>query len=147
MTDERPAAPRVLVVEDEALIRWSIHTRLDRDGFRVDLAENGARALERLVEPVDLVLLDLRLPDADGLSILAEIRRRCPSCRVIVMTAYGDPGLEERAVALGALCVLKKPFDLEYLTARVAGAVAPRTAARSFRESAGLGGEPAHEPS
>lgn len=130
MKTDGPIAPLVLVVEDEPLIRWSIRMRLRRAGYRVEIAETGRRALECVADAVDLVLLDLRLPDTDGLSVLGEIRRRHPRCRVIVMTAYGNPGLAQDAAALGALCVLSKPFDLEHLTATVDGAVGRRPQAR-----------------
>jgi DNA-binding NtrC family response regulator len=116
---------RVLVVDDELLMRWSIAESLRAHGDTVLEAENGAGAL-RLMKlsspPVDVVVLDYRLPDTTSLSLLAEIRRIAPATPVIVMTAFGTPELTEGALRLGAYDVMDKPFDLTRLEAVVARA-------------------------
>jgi len=115
----KPPVPVVLVVDDEQLIRWSIRTHLARAGYRVEIAETGKQALERFGDDVGIVVLDVRLPDTDGLSVLSEIKRKREGCRVIVMTAYGNPELASEAIHRGAYCVLNKPFDLDVLSEMV----------------------------
>ena len=115
----KPPVPVVLVVDDEQLIRWSIRTHLTRAGYHVEIAETGKQALERFGDDVGIVVLDVRLPDTDGLSVLSEIKRKREDCRVIVMTAYGNPELASEAIHRGACCVLNKPFDLDVLSEMV----------------------------
>ena len=115
----RSSALRVLVVEDELLIRWAIAETLGHAGHTVIKAEDGATAVQALAdsaEPVDAVLLDYRLPDSDDLTLLASIRRLSPRSRVSLMTAYSSPEVMKGALALGAtLCVLPKPFEMHDL--------------------------------
>ena len=89
--EDRISAERILIIEDEDLIRLSLRTRLEREGYSVEEAPNGATGL-RLIEenPPDLILLDHRLPDHDGLSILRELHQRRPDIVVILMTAYSS---------------------------------------------------------
>src|ERR1700730_16780350 len=75
--------PTVLVVDDEQLIRWALTDRLKQEGYRVLEAETAAGAIERQKEGVDLVLLDVRLPDADGFSVLKQIKESDPETLVI----------------------------------------------------------------
>ena len=110
--DGRARALRVLVVEDELLIRWSL------TAIRLVSAEQTA--------PLDVVLLDYRLPDSNDLHLLATIRRLAPRSQVILMTAFGSPEVVEGALALGAWQVVNKPFELAEMTALVADAFAHR---------------------
>jgi DNA-binding NtrC family response regulator len=117
MVEEFPTL-RVLVVDDERLIRWSIAETLAHLGHTVIEAENGAeavRALTNPVEPIDAVFLDYRLPDSDDLRLLATIRRLSPRAPVILMTAYGSPEVTSGALELGVYQVMGKPFDLHDL--------------------------------
>ena len=117
MTRKSPAL-RVLVVEDELLIRWAIAETLGHAGHTVIETEDGATAVQALGdsrEPVDAVLLDYRLPDSDDLTLLASIRRLSPRSRVILMTAYSTPEVMKRALDLGASRVLPKPFEMHDL--------------------------------
>ena len=109
---------RVLVVEDELLIRWSIAETLGHAGHTVIEAENGAaavRALKNSAEAVDAVMLDYRLPDSNDLTLLAAIRRLSPGSGVILMTAHGTPEVTKGALDLGAYEVMHKPFEIHDL--------------------------------
>ena len=115
---EKSPALRVLVVEDERLIRWSIAETLAHAGHTVIEAEDGAaavRALTALAEPVDAVFLDYRLPDSNDLTLLANIRRLSPHSPVILMTAYGTPEVTKGALDLGVYRVMSKPFEMHEL--------------------------------
>jgi len=103
----------LLVVDDEQLIRWSLTERLVQDGHRVLEAGTAREALERCSDDVDLVLLDYRLPDADGLSVLRQLRRAHPDTIVIVMTAYSSIDTAVGAMKEGAYHYISKPFNLD----------------------------------
>jgi DNA-binding NtrC family response regulator len=115
----RKSAPlRILVVEDESLIRWSIVETLVQAGHTVIEAGNGAAALRALTnspEPVDAIALDYRLPDSNDLTLLATIRRLSPGSAMILMTAFGTPEVTAAALALGVYQVVGKPFELQDL--------------------------------
>ena len=83
----RMPKPTILVVDDEALIRWSLTERLKSEGYQVIEAETGRSAVEKLPEGVDLVLLDYKLPDTDGLSVLRKIKEFDPDILVILLFA------------------------------------------------------------
>ena len=109
---------RVLVVEDETLIRWSIAETLAQEGHTVVEAGDARSAVQALAsapEPIDVVLLDCRLPDSNDLSLLASIRRLQPASAVVVMTAFGTPEVTKGALDLGAYRVVNKPFDIHGL--------------------------------
>jgi DNA-binding NtrC family response regulator len=118
----------VLVVDDEALIRWSLAETLVDEGHRVAEAGDGATALGLLwgAEPFDVVLLDFHLPDSHDLTLLGRIRRLAPGAAVIMMTAFGTPEMIEEAVRLGAYHVVPKPFDLHDMAPLVLDAHAKR---------------------
>ncbi len=118
---------RVLVVEDELLIRWSIAETLARIGHTVieaDSAQSAVRALKETTAPVDVILLDYRLPDSNDLSLLVTVRRLAPRSAVVMMTVYGTPDLKKGALDLGAYDVVDKPFDMQDLEPIVLGAYA-----------------------
>ena len=113
----------VLIVDDEPLIRWSLRAHLEQAGYVVVDAETGRQALDRAGDEIGLALVDLRLPDTDGLRLILEIKRKLPGCRIILMTAYGSPEVAQEARESGVYDVLDKPFDLKHLTATVAAAL------------------------
>jgi DNA-binding NtrC family response regulator len=108
---------RVLVVDDEPLIRWSIAETLGAAGHRVTEAQDAASALKAMTDEPDpdLVVLDFRLPDSNDLGLLARIREMAPATSVIMMTAFGTPDMTAGALKLGASKVLSKPFNMHDL--------------------------------
>ena len=106
-------APTVLVVDDEQLLRWSLRERLDQAGYRVLEAESGEQAVGHLDNGVDLVLLDYRLPDTDGLDLLKKIKRHDSDILVILMTAYSSIDSAVEAIKHGAYHYANKPFNLD----------------------------------
>lgn len=114
---KNPAAPRVLVVDDEPLIRWSVsETLTDRGCDVVDTGDAiGARSAMKAGNgrDFDVVLLDYRLPDSDDLSLLASLRSLSPNAQIILMTAFGKPEVVRGALDLGAYRVINKPFEMQ----------------------------------
>jgi DNA-binding NtrC family response regulator len=110
----RPSGARVLIVDDEVLIRWSLAEALSSLGHAVTGVDTCKQAADRLSrsEVFDVVLLDLRLPDSADLRLLERLRREWPASRVIVMSAYLTPALTERCMQMGAFAVVEKPFLL-----------------------------------
>ena len=127
MTEQRL---RVLVVEDETLIRWSIAETLAQMGHTVVEAASATAAVETLegsLQPIDVVLLDYRLPDSNDLEMLASVRRLRPDSAVVMMTAFGTPEVIRAALDLGAYRVVSKPFDMHGLGPLVIDAHASRS--------------------
>jgi len=119
---EKKSAPSVLVVDDEALIRWSLAEMLGDRGYSVTEAGDGrmaVAAIENAEEPFDVVLLDYRLPDSADLRLLEKVRHLAPTSQVIMITAHNSPELAQGAAALGAYRVISKPFEVESLAALV----------------------------
>ncbi|MBI2277693.1 MAG: sigma-54-dependent Fis family transcriptional regulator [Dechloromonas sp.] len=106
----------ILIVEDDNTIRVTVGNFLARQGFDVEVAEDGAQALAMLKErSFSLILLDLRLPDMNGLDILASIRESDDRPLVVIMTAYPEVRTAVAALKAGAYDYINKPFDLEDL--------------------------------
>jgi DNA-binding NtrC family response regulator len=106
---------RILIVDDEALIRWSLVETLSGCGHVVVEAGDAASAVQAVTAaavPFDVVLLDFRLPDSNDLALLSRLRRLAPATRIILMTAYGAPEMLEAARDLGAYRVIGKPFEM-----------------------------------
>ena len=110
------AGEKVLVVDDEQLIRWSLEKNLTKQGYEVVPEATGEDALRRLSEEdFDLMLLDLRLPGIDGLEVLRKIRERDKALVVIVITAHGVVDTAVEAMRLGAFDYIEKPFNFDQL--------------------------------
>ncbi len=110
----------VLVVDDEPTIRLSLETIFAREGYHVYAAEDGAEAITQLREqPFAVAVIDLVLPDLDGLAVLDTARRLQPRCRCLVLTAYGSQDKARRAIEQGAIDYLVKPTPVQEILARV----------------------------
>ena len=124
----------ILVVDDETLIRWSLSERLKSDGYEVLEAETGRAALEKLPEGVDLVLLDYRLPDTDGVTVLRKIKEFDQDILVILLTAYASVETAVEAMKLGAYHFANKPFNLDEVAATVERALEATRLRREVRQ-------------
>jgi two-component system response regulator AtoC len=118
---------RILIGEDDARARDSLRALLAEEGYRVETARDGLEASQRLREAeFDAVLLDVRMPGKDGLSLLREIREQARPPAVLIMTAYGNSGLAIEAMKLGAYDYLTKPLHFDELLVQLQRAVTNR---------------------
>ena len=102
---------RILVVDYDADARSLLSEILQSEGYDVDLAENGARALERLKgDAYGIVLTDVRMPGIEGMDLLRAVRKSWPKLPVLLMTAFGDWELYGEALREGAVDMIGKPF-------------------------------------
>jgi DNA-binding NtrC family response regulator len=127
---EKSSPLLVLVVDDEALIRWSLVQTLNDSGHETAEAMDATtavRVVQESARPFDVALIDLRLPDSKGLGLLAEIRRLAPRTEVILMTAYGTPEIVQGAIELGAFRVVGKPIEMSDIATLVAKASRARS--------------------
>src|SRR5216683_2000260 len=117
----------ILVVDDESEIREGLELLLNTEGYTTSSAESGEAGLTMLEEtPFDLVLLDVSLPDRNGLDLLREIRRRDPNLSVVLITAYGSIDMARAAFKSGAQDYITKPWSNDELLIQVAQAVEGR---------------------
>ncbi len=107
---------KILVVDDEKLIRWSFRQNLEEEGYEVFTASNGEEGLELLKQELpDLVILDIRLPGKDGIEVLKEIKEINPGTLVVMMTAHGSIETAVQAMKEGAYDYISKPVQFEEL--------------------------------
>lgn len=118
------AAPlKILVVDDEPPIRKLLRMGLTSQGYEVLDAPNGKAALDLLARKPDLVILDLGLPDIDGLELLRRIRHRQEGLPIVVLSSRGDEADKVAALDLGADDYVTKPFGMDELFARMRAAL------------------------
>jgi two-component system nitrogen regulation response regulator NtrX len=110
----------ILVVDDEEAIVSSLSSILQDEGYEVSVAKSGAEALKTyMADPPDLMLLDIWMPDMDGLETLRRIREIMPTAQVMVMSGHGSIETAVKAIKLGAYDYIEKPLSLENVTLRV----------------------------
>lgn len=117
--------PSALVIDDEDQIRFFIRKALEQAGYAVEEARGGKEGLERYrANPADVVLMDILMPDQDGLESIMTLRREFPAARVIAMTGgsamIGILNFLDVAKMLGACRTIQKPFDIKTLLDAVA---------------------------
>ncbi len=118
------AKARILVVDDEKLIRWSLKENLEKENYEVYTASTGEEALALIHEELpDLILQDIKLPGISGLEILEEVKKLREESLVIMMTAYGDVNTSVKAMKLGAYDFVEKPFVFDKLKLTIAKAL------------------------
>jgi two-component system response regulator AtoC len=120
-------APSILIVDDDEPFRHVLKTELERLGFRVEAAASGGEGLRALIAAApDVVLLDLRLPDRDGVAVLREMRSLHPSSEVILLTGHGSIETAIESIRIGAFDYVAKPCPLDELEIRIRRALERR---------------------
>jgi DNA-binding NtrC family response regulator len=130
--------PTILVVDDEQLIRWSLSERLTAEGYSVVEAGTARDALQKFGPEIDLVMLDYRLPDSDGLSVLKKMKAAQPDVPIILLTAFSSIETAVEAMKQGAYHYANKPFNLDEIAMVVQKALettALRREVKSLRAS------------
>jgi two-component system response regulator (stage 0 sporulation protein F) len=130
-----PRRPRVLLAEDETEMRGLIARTLRKEQCEIVEARDGAQLIRLLIthllappegrEPVDLIISDVRMPGANGLDVIAALRRQDAETPVILITAFGDADTHLEAYRLGAVMVMNKPFEMDDLRVVVRSLVEP----------------------
>ena len=124
---------KILVVDDEPLIRWSLRQAFEKEGYQVLEAKNGEEAITLFDLHVDLVILDYKLPDTDGITVLRAFRDAEPDTPVILLTAHSTIQRAVDAMRDGAYHFITKPFDVEEISALVAKALETTLLRREVR--------------
>ena len=115
---------RILVVDDEDIVRTSCSRTLSPEGYEVKLAKNGSEGLKIAREgKFDLVLTDLKMPDMDGIEVLRIIKEQWPETEVIIVTGYQTVDTAVKAIKLGAYDYIEKPFTPDALISAVTEAL------------------------
>lgn len=117
--------PRVLVVDDAQFLRVRLTRMLKEHGYDILEAENGDRAIAQYeAHAPDAVLLDITMPEKDGLEVLREIRAKHPDARVVMLTALGQQSIVLEAIKAGARDFIVKPFEQERVLSALQKALA-----------------------
>jgi DNA-binding NtrC family response regulator len=134
--------PTILVVDDEPLIRWTLSERLSQDGYAIVEADTAKSALARFGPDIDLVLLDYKLPDSDGLQVLRSMKAADGDVPVILLTALSSVETAVEAMKQGAYHYANKPFNLDELSLVVAKAMETTRLRREVKQLRASRSEP-----
>ena len=105
---------KIMIVDDEKLVRWSVSNGLRRDSHEVFCAENGEKAMEKAKEVAfDLVITDFKMPGMNGAELLDQLKRLSPDTKVMILTAFSAELNEQTALELGACGYIEKPFVVD----------------------------------
>jgi DNA-binding NtrC family response regulator len=126
----------VLIVDDEERFRSTMRKLLTVRGLLAETAGSGQEALRELTtNPYDVVILDVRMPEMDGVKALAEIRKIDPEITVLIMTGYASVDTAKEIIKLGAHDYLLKPYDIEDLMEKIEAAYDRKVARKRLRNS------------
>lgn len=108
----------ILVIDDQSDMGWIMSRILNEQGHKVIISRSGKEGLRKLTErkDFDLVFLDIKLPDLNGLDVLEQIKKTCPYTKVIIITAFGSPEVKQKALVCGASAFLDKPIQIDEMT-------------------------------
>jgi len=127
--------PRLLIVDDDDAFRSLVRITLTEEGFDVDEAANGELGIRASRErQYDLILLDVKMPDIDGLQVLKRVRQETPSTDVMMITGYSDLAMAVESIKLGAKEYLTKPIEAEDLIQRIRSALRAHAAEARLKE-------------
>lgn len=105
---------KIMIVDDERLVRWSISNILRKDSHEVFCAQNGEEALEKTTSiSFDLVITDFKMPKMNGVELLEKLKQLSPATKVMILTAYSAELSKQKALELGACEYMEKPFMLD----------------------------------
>ena len=122
---------KILIVDDEEPLRFLVKTVLEDQGYEVTEAADSQDLRQLFTSPAPaLVILDLNLPDGNGVRLLPELKQHWPSSKVLILTGYGTVDAAEAAYQVTDVCLQSKPFDAEMLKAMVQMALAQKAPAR-----------------
>ena len=136
MSRDRITPMNILIIDDQAIVRRTLQRYIEHRGDTAYMAENGHTGLAIVQEhPIDLVITDVRMPDIDGLEVLAQIRKHHPEIPVIMVTGYADTDMAIQAVNAGAFAFLQKPILSTILSTRIDEALADLNQRRQENEN------------
>ncbi|NVL92885.1 MAG: response regulator [Desulfobacterales bacterium] len=116
---------KILVVDDEQVVLYSCKRVLEAEGFEVCLVPSAGKALEVLKrEGFDLLLIDVKMPEHDGMYLIQEVKKKWPAVPMVVMSGYDTPETIEEAARVGAAVFITKPFTPDELLATVRRVIA-----------------------
>ena len=123
----------VLIVDDDRIIREQLEKELNRNFFGTLLAADGKTALEIFSkEDIDIILVDVKLPDMDGFEVLKKVKEKKPDCEVIVITGFGTLEIAISSLKMGAIDYVEKPIEMDELSVAMGRAQEKLTAKKNF---------------